>query len=240
MDKLKQELNDLNNSIRELENRIQEAKEEAEDNIKPLKIELDQVKQDKRNYASKNDFESVQNCRRKESNLKFKIDAQWNKYSLLKGDLFKLNQQKTDLEKQIKLEEDKIKRNNEIKARMEQVLNNYRKTQNLKEAAVSSNISHDYVEQWYEWGKGDFNETYSYFYTKITEIDNQLNDKKVQKLKKQMDDVIEAYRKTDSLKEASKIADVSHDTVQYWYEWGSKGFGEENAYFFKKIKEMDI
>lgn len=240
MDQLKQDLNILNSSIQEFENQIQEAKKEAENNINPLNIELTQVKQDKRRYATKSDFESVQNCRRKENNLKFKIDAQWNKYSLLKDELFKLSKQKTELEKQIKLEEDKIKRNNEIKAKMDQVLKNYRKTQNLKEAAIDSNINPDYVEQWYEWGKNDFNETYSYFYTKILEIDNLFKDKESQKIKKQMAAVIDAYRKTNSLKEASKMANISYDTVQYWYEWGSKGFGKENAYFFKKIKEMDI
>lgn len=49
-----------------------------------------------------------------------------------------------------------------------------------------------------------------------------------------MDDVVDAYRKTDSLKEASRMAGVSYDTVMYWYEWGSRGFGSENTYFFKK------
>ena len=53
-----------------------------------------------------------------------------------------------------------------------------------------------------------------------------------------MDNVIEAYKKTNSLKEASKRANVSYDTVQYWYEWGFKGFGKENTYFFKKIDNI--
>ncbi len=51
-----------------------------------------------------------------------------------------------------------------------------------------------------------------------------------------MDNVIEAYKKTNSLKEASKMVNVSYDTVKYWYVWGSRGFGEENTYFFKNLE----
>lgn len=236
MDKLNEDLDILNNSIQELENQIQKAKLEAESNIIPLDDELTQIRQDKIKYASKRDFESVQTCRRKEENLKFKINAQWNKYSLLKNDLIKLNNEKRDLEKQIKLEEDKIKRNNQILSQMDEVLINYRKTQSLKQSAIDSKINPNTVEQWYEWGKNNFNETYFYFYTQIVEIDNQFNDAEALKLKKQMDDVIDAYKKTRSLKEASKITNVSYDKVMYWYEWGSKGFGRENTYFFKKLK----
>lgn len=232
MDKL---LKDLNNAIRNLENQIKQEKLDAENNIKPLNIELSQIKEDKRKFASKSDFESVQNCRRKEENLKFKINAQWNKYSLLKNDLVKLNKQKADLENQIKLENDKVKRNNEILAQMNKVLDNYKKSQNLKQAAIDSKISPDNVEQWYDWGKNNFNDTYSYFYTQILEIDDYFKDLEAQKLRKQMDDVIDAFKKTNSLKEASEIANVSYDTVMYWYEWGSKGFGKENTYFFKKL-----
>ncbi len=236
MEKLKQNLNDLNNSISELESQIREAKIEAEVNVKQLTNELSQVRQDKKEFAIKNDFDSVQNCRRRENNLKFKIDAQWNNYSFLNSELSKLNKEKIALEKQIKLEEDKIKRNNEIMSQIDEVLNNYKKSQNLKQAAIDSNISPNHVEQWFEWGKNGFNETYSYFYTQIIEIDNYFKDLEAQKLKKQMDSVIEAYKKTNSLEKASKIADVSYDTVQYWYEWGSKGFGRENTYFFKKLE----
>lgn len=234
MDKL---LKDLNNAIRNLENQIKQEKLDAENNIKPLNIELSQIKEDKRKYASKSDLESVQNCRRKEENLKFKINAQWNKYLLLKNDLIKLNKQKEDLEKQIKLEKDKIKRNNEILAQMNKVLDNYKKSQNLKQAAIDSKINPDNVEQWYDWGKNNFNDTYSYFYTQILEIDDYFKDLEAQKLKKQMDNVIAAFKKTNSLKKASEIANVSYDTVQYWYEWGSRGFGNENAYFYKNLNK---
>ena len=236
MEELKQDLNDLNNSIRELENRIETAKTKAENNIRPLKEELAQAKQDKTRFAAKNDSDSVQNCIRKENNLKFKINAQWNECSILNDELFKLNQKKQELERQIKLEEDKIKRNNEILAQMNEVLENYRNTQDLKQAAIDSKINPNTVEQWFEWGKNNFNETYSYFYNQITEINNYFKDLEAQKLKKQMDDVVEAYKKTNSLEKAAKMANVSYDTVQYWYEWGSKGFGEENTYFFKKLK----
>jgi predicted site-specific integrase-resolvase len=235
MEGLKQDLDNLNDEIRDLEIRVQKAKDEAESNILPLEAELSQVKEDKRQFALKNDFDSIQTCRRREENLKFKISAQWNQYSMLKNDLSRLNTQKRDLENQIKLEEDKIRRNREILSRMDEVLTNYRKSQDLKKAAIDSNISPDYVRQWFEWGKGNFNETYSCFYTQIREIDNHFKNLEAEKLKSEMDSVIEAYRKTNSLKRASELAGVSYDTVQYWYEWGSRGFGEENTYFYKNI-----
>lgn len=240
MDKLKQKLAKLNEDIEDLENKIYNAKIEAENNVNPLKLELTEVKKDKSKFASKNDFESVQNCIRNENNLKFKINAQWNKYSLLKEDLTKLNNKKIELEKQIKLKQDKIKRKEEILAQMHLVLKKYKKTQNLKQASIDSNINPDYVNQWLEWGKNDFNETYSYFYTKILEIDTYFKDSESQKLKNQMDEVIEAFRKTNSLKDAAKMTNVSYGTVQYWYEWGSKGFGEENTYFYNNIKRIKL
>lgn len=238
MDKLKHDLNQLNDSIKELENRIIEAEREAQNNVKPLNQELSKLKEDKRQYASKNDFDSVQECIRKESNLKFKISAQWNKHSLLKEDLVKLNKKKHVLESKIKLEEDKIKRRDEILSQMNLVLDNYKKSQNLRQAAIDSNIHPDHVKQWFEWGKNNFNETYAYFYTQILEIDNYFKKLEGEKLKKQMDSVVEAYKKTNSLKEACKLADVSYDTVQYWCKWGSMGFGEENIYFYKCIREL--
>ena len=80
------------------------------------------------------------------------------------------------------------------------------------------------------------NENCSYFYKGICETDDYFKDLESQELKKQMDTVIEAYRKTGSLKDASEHAGVSYDTVQYWYKWGSMGIGEENSYFYDKIK----
>ena len=233
--RLKQNLDDLNRSIRELENQIENAKSDAENNIEPLRIELAQIKKDKSRHAMKSDFDSVQSCRRKENNLKFKIEAQWNEYLMLKNQLVNLNRQKSDLEYQIKLEEDKLKRKRDILEKMDRVLKNYRKTSVLKQAAIDSNIDPNQVMQWYEWGKNDFDEIYSGFYNKIIETDDYFKELRRRELKEQMDRVISAFKKTNSLEEASRIAGVSYDTVQYWYEWGCRGFGEENTYFFKNI-----
>ena len=142
------------------------------------------------------------------------------------------------MENSIQLKRDQIRRNEEISAQINLVLANYRKTQNLKQAAIDSKIDPEHVEQWLEWGKNDFNETYAYFYSQILEIDDYFKGLEAQKLKDQMDSVVEAYKKTNSLKEASRIAGVSYDTVEYWYDWGSRGFGEENAYFYRKIKSI--
>lgn len=238
MDNLKRDLDELNKSIMDLEIQIDEAEAEAQNNIGPLNAELEQVRADKRSFASKNDFESVQDCNRRESNLKFRIDAQWNKCSVLKDNLFKLKRERKILEDKIKLEKDKIKRNKQIKAQMILVLKNYKKTQNLETAAIDSHINPDHVWQWLEWGRNDFNETYAYFYDKVQKLKAYFKAVKIKKLYKQMDEVIEAYKKTGSLERASEMANVRYDTVMYWYEWGSRGFGEENRFFFEKIDEL--
>ena len=141
MDNLNGDLNDLNERIEELEVQIANAKSEAEENIMPLEAELKQVKQDKSRYGAKNDFDCVQECRRKEENLKFKISSQWNRYSILKNTLAELKKQKTDLENKIQLKRDRIRRNEAIKSQMNLVLENYRKTQNLRQAAIDAHIS---------------------------------------------------------------------------------------------------
>ena len=84
MDMLKHKLDEVNESIRDLEEKIQRARLDAENNIAPLNVELAKIKEDKRNFAYKNDSESVHDCIRKEENLKFKINAQWNEHSMLK------------------------------------------------------------------------------------------------------------------------------------------------------------
>ena len=235
MNKLKEDLADLNNKIQDLEIQIKKSNQKAEDNVKPLKTELAQVKKDKSQYAYKGDFASVESCRRKEENLKFKINAQWNESLILKNDLVKLKEQKQVLESEIKLKRDQIRKANELLALMDNVLDNYKKSQNLKQAAIDSNINPNSVNQWYEWGENNFSETYTHFYNQILEIDNHFKTQKALQLKADMDNVIDAYKKTKSLKKASKMADVSYDTVQYWYKWGSMGFGEDNVYFFKNI-----
>ncbi|MBP3226461.1 MAG: hypothetical protein J6M08_06020, partial [Methanobrevibacter sp.] len=78
----------------------------------------------------------------------------------------------------------------------------------------------------------------AYFYKRKVEIDEEKKKLEAEKLLRQMDDVINAYKKTGSLKQASRLANVSYDTVMYWHEWGSRGFGEENTYFYKKIKDI--
>ena len=236
---VKQELNNLNDEIQSLEKQINQEEINAKNNIKPLAEELEQLKKDKRQFASKNDFESVRACGSRERNLKFKINSQWNKSSMLKNDLVILKKQKLELEKKIQLERDKARKNQDTIAQMDIVLNNYKKTQNLKDAAVMSKIHPEHVHQWYDWGKNEFNETSTYFYQKILEIDSYFEELKSQELKNQMDSVVDAYEKTNSLKHASEIAHVSYDTVCYWIEWGSRGFGEENTYFFKKIDKID-
>ena len=235
MDKLEGELDILTRKIESLEGEIKKENKKAEGNIIPLNEELAQIRENKRNFASKNDFESVNNCRRRENNLKFRISAQWNRCSLLKEELTRLKKEKTDLESQIKLEKDRIKRNEEIQAKMDTVLANYEKSHNLTQAAVDSNIDPNHVKQWHDWGKNDFNETYSNFFREILKIDQHFRDLESQNLKNDMDCVIKAYKKTGSLEKASHIAGVSHDTVMYWYEWGCRGFGDENRYFFEKI-----
>ena len=202
MDNLENDLNELNIEISELEKQISEAEKRAEDNVEPLRQELSQVKRDKTLYASKNDFDSVSDCIRREENLKFKINAQWNEASQLKDDLFKLNSRKKDREYKLQLERDKIRRNKQVIGQMDIVLENYQKSQSLKQAASEANISPDTVEQWHEWGKNTFNETSTYFYNKIIEIDNEFKEREARELKDQMDRLIEAYRKTKSLEKS--------------------------------------
>ena len=237
MEKLMKDFDNVCENIRDIENQIEQAKCEAENNIAPLKEELSQIKEDKRKYAIKNDFASVQSLNSRERNLKFKIAAQWNKYSLLKEDLTKLNRQRQKLEDEIQLKKDYIKREKEILSRMNLVLKNYKKTRTLKDAAYESKISYDQVRQWYEWGERDLNDNCRYFYKSILETDEYFKSLEEEKLKKEMDEVLSAYLTTGSLEKASQISGVSYDTVQYWYKWGSMGFGEENVYFFKKINE---
>ena len=101
-----------------------------------------------------------------------------------------MKKKRSNLESQIKLERDKIKRNDEIKSRMDIVLANYEKSRNLTQAAIDSNIDPDHVRQWQEWGRNDFNQTYSYFYSEILKIDEHFRNLESQKLKDDMNRVI--------------------------------------------------
>lgn len=235
MEELKQELEEVIIKINDLEAEIEIAKQKAHSNIEPLKNELSRLKEVKRRYAFKNDPDSVRECIRREDNLKFKINAQRNEYLILTDELFKLNTQKEDLEYKIQLEKDKIKKN-QLREKLDLIISNYEKSQNLKDAAIASNVNPDHAEQWLEWGKNDYDESYSYFFKEIQKIDAHQKDLEREKTRKQMDRVIEIYRKTESLKKAAKVARVNYDTVQYWYDWGRMGFGEDNVYFYKNIE----
>lgn len=238
MEKLENELKELYIEIADLEKQIDDAKKEAEENIKPLKAELERLREDKRIYASKNDAESVRDCIRREDNIKFKIDAQWNNHSILSDELYRLKLKRSKMEAELQLKKDQYRRNNEILADMDRVIENYSESRDLKAAAINAHINPEYAEQWMEWGKNNFNRTYSYFYNRISEIDDEFKNRQSQNLIQQMDEVIEAYKKTNSLEAASKMANVSYDIVMYWYEWGERGFGEENSYFFKEIQRI--
>lgn len=235
---LKNQLNKLNEEINLLENNIEKAKIEAEENIKLINTQILEIKENKRKYALKNDFESVQQSNSKIENLKFKINAQWNKYSLLNEELNNLKKQKNNLLNEIKLKEDKNRRNNQIRNQMDKVLTEYKKTHELKKAAIDSNISYETVQHWFDWGKNNYNQTTTYFYNQIREIDDYFKQQEKLKLRKEMDQVIEAYKKTHSLKEASADAGVSYNTVKYWFDWGKNKFGDDNYYFYTEISKI--
>lgn len=238
MDKLLCDLKNLNTEIDELERQIGEEMRTAQSNTVPLTDELSKLKINKREFAQKGDFDSVEMCRRKEANLKFKINAQWNRSSIMKNDLSKLKKKKEHLESQIRLERDRIRKNKEIKSRMDEVIENYRKSHSLKMAAIDSKINPEYVEQWHDWGKDGHGETYEYFFREIQTIDEEEKRIKALKTRSQMDDVIDLYEKTGSLKEASQIAGIGYDSVQYWYTWGAMNIDENNVYFYRKIKAI--
>ena len=239
MNQLTERLRQLNNEISKLEDEIKKAEYEAEQNIAPLESELSQIRQDKRKSAMKNDFEHVEQLKSKEANLKFKISAQHNRSNMLKEDLTKLSAKKDELLFQIKLEEDRIKRDEKITKQMNDVLGHYRNTRSLKEAALSAGIHFETVEQWMDWGKNTYNKTSVYFFNKVNEIDDDFKKQDALKLKTEMDSVIREYKKSKSLKEACRSAGVSYDTAQYWFSWGRNGFGEENKYFYREIKKSD-
>ena len=138
-----------------------------------------------------------------------------------------------------KHEEEILKRNLEIRSQMDAVIENYKSSFSLKESSQKTNIGFDLVLTWFNWGKNGFDENSKYFYDEIKRIDDE-NKKLFEKenVINQMDRVIENYKKTESLEQASKMADVSYDTVKYWYEWGRNGFGEENSYFYKEISKI--
>ena len=120
-------------------------------------------------------------------------------------ELFKLKTQKEDLEYKIKLEKDRIKRKNQLKEKLDLIITNYEKSQNLRDAAIDANVNPDQAEQWLEWGKNNYEEIYSYFYKEIQKIDAYQKDLEREKTRKQMDRVIEIYKKPNPLKRRQRL-----------------------------------
>ena len=225
-------------------------KESTETNVQPLMIQLDSVRNDIRKYGFKNDIASINQSKRKEFEILSKIDHEWKDYRDLNEKISILKRYKNELLEEIRLaevdeakrkkhEEEILKRNLEIRSQMDAVIENYKSSFSLKESSQKTNIGFDLVLTWFNWGKNGFDENSKYFYDEIKRIDDE-NKKLFEKenVINQMDRVIENYKKTESLEQASKMADVSYDTVKYWYEWGRNGFGEENSYFYKEISKI--
>ena len=246
----KQKIEEIDRKIEILEKESISLKESTETNVQPLMIQLDSVRNDIRKYGFKNDIASINQSKRKEFEILSKIDHEWKDYRDLNEKISILKRYKNELLEEIRLaevdeakrkkhEEEILKRNLEIRSQMDAVIENYKSSFSLKESSQKANISFDLVLTWFNWGKNGFDENSKYFYDEIKRIDDE-NKKLFEKenVINQMDRVIENYKKTESLEQASKMADVSYDTVKYWYEWGRNGFGEENSYFYKELSKI--
>lgn len=246
----KQKIEEIDRKIEILEKESISLKESTETNVQPLMIQLDSVRNDIRKYGFKNDIASINQSKRKEFEILSKIDHEWKDYRDLNEKISILKRYKNELLEEIRLaevdeakrkkhEEEILKRNLEIRSQMDAVIENYKSSFSLKESSQKTNIGFDLVLTWFNWGKNGFDENSKYFYDEIKRIDDE-NKKLFEKenVINQMDRVIENYKKTESLEQASKMADVSYDTVKYWYEWGRNGFGEENSYFYKEISKI--
>lgn len=246
----KQKIEEIDRKIEILEKESISLKESTETNVQPLMIQLDSVRNDIRKYGFKNDIASINQSKRKEFEILSKIDHEWKDYRDLNEKISILKRYKNELLEEIRLaevdeakrkkhEEEILKRNLEIRSLMDAVIENYKSSFSLKESSQKTNIGFDLVLTWFNWGKNGFDENSKYFYDEIKRIDDE-NKKLFEKenVINQMDRVIENYKKTESLEQASKMADVSYDTVKYWYEWGRNGFGEENSYFYKEISKI--
>ena len=246
----KQKIEEIDRKIEILEKESISLKESTETNVQPLMIQLDSVRNDIRKYGFKNDIASINQSKRKEFEILSKIDHEWKDYRDLNEKISILKRYKNELLEEIRLaevdeakrkkhEEEILKRNLEIRSQMDAVIENYKSSFSLKESSQKTNIGFDLVLTWFNWGKNGFDENSKYFYDEIKRIDDE--NKKLfenENVINQMDRVIENYKKTESLEQASKMADVSYDTVKYWYEWGRNGFGEENSYFYKEISKI--
>ena len=245
-----QKIKEIDREIEILEKESFSVKESTEKKVQPLMIQLDSVREDIRKYGFKNDLSSLDKAKRKEFNISSQINQEWKEYRDLNEKISILKNTKNSLLEEIRLEEEDeaqrkrheeeiLKRNLEIRSQMDVVIENYKSSFSLKESSQKANISFDLVLTWFNWGKNGFDSNSKYFYDEIKKIDDE-NKKSFEKenIINQMDRVIENYKNTESLEQASKMANVSYDTVKYWYEWGRNGFGEENSYFYKEISKI--
>ena len=246
----RQKIEEIDRKIEILEKESISLKESTESKVQPLMGQLDSIRADIKKYGFKNDIASINKSKRREFEILSQINLEWKDYRDLNEKISILKRSKNNLLEEIRLaeadeaqrkrrEEEILKRNLEIRSQMDAVIENYKSSFSLKESSQKANISFDLVLTWFNWGKNGFDENSKYFYDEIKRIDDE-NKKLFEKenVINQMDRVIENYKKTESLEQASKMADVSYDTVKYWYEWGRNGFGEENSYFYKEISKI--
>lgn len=250
MSEKKQKIEEIDREIEILEKESDSLKEITESKVQPLMSQLDSVREDIKKYGFKNDILSINKSKRKEFKILSQINQEWKDYRDLNEKISLLKRSKNSLLEEIRLaeadeaqrkkhEEEILKRNLEIKSQMDAVLENYKNSLSLKESSQKANISFDLVLTWFNWGKNRFDDNSKYFYDEIKRIDDET--KKLfekESAINQMDRVIENYKTTKSLEQASKMAEISYDTVKYWYEWGKNGFGEENSYFYKEISKI--
>lgn len=246
----KQKIKEIDNEIEILEKESVSLKESTESKVQPLMGQLDSIRADIKKYGFKNDIASIDKSKRREFEILSQINLEWKDYRDLNEKISILKRSKNNLLEEIRLaeadeaqrkrrEEEILKRNLEIRSQMDAVIENYKSSFSLKESSKKANISFDLVLTWFNWGKNGFDENSKYFYDEIKRIDDE-NKKLFEKesIINQMDRVIENYKNTASLEQASKMANVSYDTVKYWYEWGKNGFGEENSYFYKELSKI--
>lgn len=79
---------------------------------------------------------------------------------------------------------------------------------------------------------------------KGTEIDKPIinppiDESTINNKQKQMEIVLQARREGKTRKEAAALAEISLYKITHWYKEGRDGFGEDNVYFFKKLKTIE-
>ena len=246
----RQKIEEIDRKIEILEKESISLKESTESKVQPLMGQLDSIRADIKKYGFKNDIASINKSKRREFEILSQINLEWKDYRDLNEKISILKRSKNNLLEEIRLaeadeaqrkrrEEEILIRNLEIRSQMNEVIENYKESLSLKESSQKANISFDLVLTWFNWGKNGFDENSKYFYDEIKKIDAEnRNLFEKENIINQMDRVIENYKNTESLEQASKMANVSYDTVKYWYEWGKNGFGEENSYFYKELSKI--